>query len=189
MFLWSRAVVLCAILHFAAAGNAPAQNEKDPKQAKEATPAPAAAPDQEALERKFAEDLSGVVFNGSYSVTGPNGERPAQMEKYTISKVSKVKDDYWLFLARVQYGKTDLTVPMQLQVKWAGDTPVITLTDLTIPGLGTFSSRVLIYCDRYAGTWQHDKVGGHLWGRIEKIKKSDEPAAEGKENGEKKQAK
>jgi len=34
---------------------------------------------------------------------------------------------------------------------------------------------VLIYGDRYAGTWQHDKVGGHLWGRIEKPAK---PAAE-----------
>jgi len=58
-----------------------------------------------------------------------------------------------------------------LQVKWAGDTPVITLTNLTIPGLGTFTSRVMIYGDRYAGTWQHDKTGGHLWGKIVKIDK------------------
>lgn len=143
-------------------------------------PAAVKSLDQEALERKFAEDLSGVVFNGSFSIAGPNGEKPAQMEKYTISKVSKVKDDYWLFVARMQYGKTDLTLPMQLQVKWAGDTPVITLTELTIPGLGTFSSRVLIYGDRYAGTWQHDKVGGHLWGRLEKIKKPTDNDAEKK---------
>lgn len=186
MIVPHRALVLSTFVLLTGAASALAQNEKESKQ--DQAPKQAAAPlDQEARERKFAEDLSGVVFNGSYSVTGPNGERPAQMEKYTISKVSRVKDDYWLFVARIQYGKTDLTVPMQLQVKWAGDTPVITLTDLTIPGLGTFSSRVLIYGDRYAGTWQHDKVGGHLWGKVEKIKQPAEARPETKQpNGEKK---
>jgi hypothetical protein len=146
-----------------------------PKSASTGTvPADPAAPiDQADLEKKFAENLSGVVFSGSYSVTTSGEDKPAQMEKYTIQRVSRVKDrdDYWLFAARIQYGKNDLTIPLTLQVKWAGDTPVITLTKLTIPGLGTFTSRVMIYGDRYAGTWQHDKTGGHLWGKIEKIDK------------------
>ncbi len=125
--------------------------------------------DQAALEKAFAEKLSGAVFAGSYSVTTADGqEKPAQMEKYTIAKVSKLKEDYWLFTARIEYGKNNVMVPMTLQVKWAGDTPIITLTDLTIPGLGTFTSRVMVYGDRYAGTWQHGKTGGHLWGRVEK---------------------
>jgi hypothetical protein len=47
---------------------------------------------------------------------------------------------------------------------------VITLTNLAIPGLGTFTSRVVIYDNQYAGTWQHGKVGGNLFGRIEKVK-------------------
>jgi hypothetical protein len=138
----------------------------------------AAAPlDQAALEKKFAEDLAGVVFAGNYSVTVAGKEKPAEMEKYVISRISKVKDkeDVWLFVSRIQYGKTDLEIPLTLQVKWAGDTPVITLTNLTIPGLGTFTSRVMIYGDRYAGTWQHGKTGGHLWGRIEKIEKPVDP--------------
>ena len=142
---------------------------------------PETTPDQAALEKKFAEDLSDVVFSGNYSVTREGKETPAEMEKYTITRVSKVKDDLWLFAARIQYGKHDVTIPMTLQVKWAGDTPVITLTNLTIPGLGTFTSRVLIYGDRYAGTWQHDKTGGHLWGRLEKVKKpADAEEADGK---------
>jgi hypothetical protein len=33
-------------------------------------------------------------------------------------------------------------VPIPLIVRWAGDTPVITLTDLTIPGVGTFTTRL-----------------------------------------------
>jgi hypothetical protein len=129
--------------------------------------------DQAALEQKFAESLSGVVFAGSYSVTTGAKETPAAMEKYTITRVTKIKEkkDAWLFETRIQYGKTDLTVPLVLPVKWAGDTPVITLTNLSIPALGTFTSRVMIYGDRYAGTWQHGKTGGHLWGRIEKIEK------------------
>jgi hypothetical protein len=129
--------------------------------------------DQAALDKKFAEKLSGAVFAGRYSVTVGGKETPAEMEKYTISRVSKLKDkdDYWVFSTRIQYGKTDLVIPLTLQVKWAGDTPMITLTNVAIPGLGTFTSRVLIYGDRYAGTWEHGKTGGHLWGRIEKIEK------------------
>jgi hypothetical protein len=146
-----------------------------------------AALSQEELEKAFAERMSGVVFSGSYSVTSGGEEKPARMEKYTITKVSKFKDDYWIFNARIQYGKNDVTLPLTLPVKWAGDTPVITLTNLSIPGLGTFTSRVLIYGDRYAGTWQHDKTGGHLWGRIERIEKDPQAApARPPADGEKK---
>ena len=56
---------------------------------------------------------------------------------------------------------------MSLQVEWAATTPVITLTNAAIPGLGTFSSRVVIYKNKYAGTWSHGEVGGHLFGTIE----------------------
>jgi hypothetical protein len=51
---------------------------------------------------------------------------------------------------------------------WAGDTPIIEMTDVTIPRLGTFSARVFFYGDRYAGTWQHGQYGGHMFGRIQK---------------------
>jgi hypothetical protein len=129
------------------------------------------------LEKKFAQQLSGATFAGQYTMAGQKEGVPPQMERYTIAKVSKLpKGDSWLFEARIQYGKYDLTVPMILDVKWADDTPVISLSDLTIPGLGTFTSRVLVYGDRYAGTWQHGEAGGHLWGRIEKAAPIAKPA-------------
>jgi hypothetical protein len=28
--------------------------------------------------------------------------------------------------------------------------------------------RLFFHGDRYAGTWQHGAIGGHMWGRIEK---------------------
>ena len=50
---------------------------------------------------------------------------------------------------------------------------LVAATDLAIPGLGTFKSRVLIYDGKYAGTWQHGKIGGSLFGRIERIEKAE----------------
>ena len=58
---------------------------------------------------------------------------------------------------------------MKLPVKWAGDTPVISLTNKAIPGFGTFTARVMFYGDEYAGTWSGGSHGGLMWGKIVKI--------------------
>jgi hypothetical protein len=125
---------------------------------------------QAALDKKFAETLSGVTLVGFHTDSNKPAGKLTE-ERYSIRSVSKLKDDYWLFKARIKYGKHDVTVPLSLQVKWAGDTPVITLTDLDIPLLGKFSARVLFYDGTYAGTWSGAKHGGHLFGKIEKDKK------------------
>jgi hypothetical protein len=130
-----------------------------------------AAPDKEALFKQFTEQLNNAKLVGNFTMFGKEDEK-LKKEEYTITSVTKIDEgDYWLFKTRVKYGDKDVTVPMPLEVKWAGDTPVITLTDTTIPGLGTFSARVVIYQDTYAGWWKHGEAGGHLFGRIEKIKK------------------
>ena len=118
-------------------------------------------PDAAELEKAFAERMSGSVLVGNYSVVGKE-MKPSNPERYELRKVAKVKDNLWLFEARIKYGKTDVTLPMHLRLVWADDTPMIHLSDTIIPGLGTFSARVLFHGDRYAGTWQHDKVGGHF---------------------------
>jgi hypothetical protein len=90
-------------------------------------------------------------------------------DRYTISSAKKLAGDLWSIQTRIQYGERDVTVPVPVKVLWAGDTPVITLTDLTIPGVGTFTSRVLIYRNEYAGTWSSSKGhGGQMFGRIER---------------------
>jgi hypothetical protein len=128
---------------------------------------------QEALDKKFTETLSGASLVGYHTDSNmPAGK--LTKERYTIRSVSKLKDDYWLFKARIAYGKHDVTVPITLQVKWAGDTPVITLTDLTIPLMGKFSARVVIYDGSYAGTWSGAKHGGHMFGKI--VKEAEKPA-------------
>jgi hypothetical protein len=153
--------VLCVSLYGTIARSEDPKSQVEPKQ-------DAAAVDREALFKQFEETLSGVKLVGRFTITGKDdGELPK--EEYTINSVTKLPEgDYWLFKARIKYGENDVTVPLPLEVKWAGSTPVITLTDFTIPGMGTFSARVVIDSKKYAGTWAHGKVGGHLFGVIEK---------------------
>jgi hypothetical protein len=120
-----------------------------------------------AREREFAESLSAAVLVGSYTTDG-KADAPLPKERYSIARVTKLSSGLWLFNARIQYGNVDVTVPVPLRVEWAGDTPVITMTDQSIPGLGTFTARVMVYRGQYAGIWQHDTVRGHLFGIIEK---------------------
>jgi hypothetical protein len=126
-------------------------------------------PPQEDLDRWFSEKLANVVFSGNYSVTQGAEEKSAVMEKYAISKATRLNGSTWLFGAKWQIQGKEFPIAVPFQVLWAGRTPVITLDEVTIPGLGTFSARVLIHDEWYAGTWVHGKVGGHLWGRIERM--------------------
>ena len=129
------------------------------------------AEEQERFQR-FERMMAGVKLSGKFTILGKeDGHHPK--EEYEITSVKKLpRGDYWVINARIKYGKQDVSLPLPLEVKWAGDTPMITLTDFTIPGLGTFSSRVVLYNKKYAGTWTHGKVGGHLFGTIEKLEKA-----------------
>ena len=123
--------------------------------------------EQFALHEKFKRLLTGAKLNGQFTIDGKSMSE-TKSEAYEISKVEKAAEgDYWTITARIKYGDNDVEVPIMLEVKWAGSTPVITLDNLTIPGMGTFSARVLFHKDKYVGTWQHDAVGGHMFGVVE----------------------
>jgi len=134
-------------------------------------PSTAAAHDKVAdraeLEKKFSECLSGATLDGYFTET-PGDESKPRESKYVINKVSKIKDDLWLFDAQIKYGEHDVTVPIPLIVRWAGDTPVITLDKAGVPGFGTFSARVLIYDNTFAGMWSGERHRGELYGRVVK---------------------
>ena len=120
------------------------------------------------LEQQFSERMRGVALVGRFTVAGRE-DQPGRPDRYDISSVEKVGSDLWRFNARIRYGTSDVTLPVVVTMRWVGDTPMITLTDYSIPSLGTFTTRVFFYGGRYAGTWQHDRVGGHMFGRIEKL--------------------
>lgn len=132
--------------------------------------------DQEARNAQFLKQMNGVKLVGKFTVLGKDQDK-LPTEEYEIRSVQKLPaGDKWLFNARIKYGKLDVTLPMALDVVWSGDTPVITLTDVTIPTLGTFSCRVLIYNGKYAGTWTHGAAGGHMFGVLEPLADDAAPA-------------
>lgn len=136
------------------------------------------APAMNDAERAFAEQLSGATLVGRFTVGEADGE--ARPERYELGDVRKVGDGQWLIPARIVYGDHDVTLPITLPVEWAGDTAVIIVDKVGLPGLGEYSARVLIHDGRYAGYWQGAGHGGHLFGTIVKPEPAaiDEPAGE-----------
>ena len=122
--------------------------------------------DQEALEAKFKSTLTNAVMEGRWSLIKDGTVTPEQPEKYTIVGVNKLFGERWVIRARIQYGEKDITAPIPVRVKWAGDTPVITVDDVGLPGGASYSARVLIYDDTYAGTWSGPNLKGLLSGII-----------------------
>ena len=119
---------------------------------------------QDELDRKFQEMMHNVTLEGRSSRL--NDDKIIGQEKYVIEKVSKLTGETWLMQARMQYGGHEWPIPIPVTIKWAGDTPVITLTELSIPGKGTFTARVILYGGQYAGTWSAKDHGGQIFGKI-----------------------
>ena len=167
----SRLLTVFAVLCVVTIGARPAWS--DPQPPESASPAPEAR--RAELFQAFSKKLSGAALVGEFSVSGRETEKPPSPERYELDSVTPLEDDYWMIMARIKYAKYDVKVPLRLKVYWADDTPVISLTDFAIPGLGTFTARVMFYGDRYVGTWQHGEVGGHMWGHIESKPTSEKP--------------
>jgi hypothetical protein len=133
-----------------------------------ASPAKPAADEQTAREKEFEQKLTNATFRGRWCSVKEGRLGPEREEKYSLLGVRKVGGDVWVIQSRIQYGDKDVTVPVPVHVKWAGDTPVISITDLAIPGVGTYTARVLVHGNTYAGTWSGGEHGGLLSGVIER---------------------
>jgi len=118
------------------------------------------------LEAKFTATLTNATLKGHWCAIKDGQLGPEQDDKYSILGVSKIGGDIWLVNARIQYGTNDIVAPIPVRVKWAGDTPVIVLDKVGIPGAATYSARVLIYEKTYAGAWSGGDHGGLLNGVI-----------------------
>jgi len=139
---------------------------------------PATQPlDPAALEKQFETTLTNATLVGHFTTTGSNA--PPKEDRYHIVKVTKQQDGNWLFQARMRYAGQELLIPLVIPVKWAGDTAVIQVTGMRMPGGSGpgYSARVLIYGDQYAGTWSSPKHGGHLFGRISRAAATTQPAS------------
>jgi len=134
-----------------------------------------ASEEQTQREEAFSRLLSGARLSGLFtSDSAP--ESPPMKDEYTITSAEPEAGDQWRIQALIEYGEHSVPVSLLIPVKWAGDTPVITLDDLEVPGLGKFTARVLFHGQSYAGVWSGKDHGGQMVGHIERA-----PAAQPKE--------
>jgi hypothetical protein len=122
---------------------------------------PAAAAD---AEKQFEQMMTGAVLVGRSTLDGRDGL--SGEERYSIDHVSKLAGDVWMFQSRMKLDGHEIPLPIPVTIKWAGDTPVIEVTDMSIPRMGSYTARVVLYRDRYAGTWSGKNHGGQLFGAI-----------------------
>lgn len=122
-------------------------------------------PAQEVLDRQFQDMMRGATLSGSS--TRLNSDKVYTGEKYIIESATRLTVDTWLLKSRMQEGGHDIPLPIPVTIRWAGDTPVIEITDLSLPGMGTYTARVVLCRGQYAGTWSgQNGVGGQLFGKI-----------------------
>jgi len=135
---------------------------------------PTSSADAQQTKRYAAleKSLTGATMVGYFT---DSNAAPTKLtaDRYDLKSVRHLGEDQWLFQTRIRYGDHDLTLPLTLPIHWAGDTPVITVEKLVVPGLGTFSARVMIYDNHYAGFWSGADHGGHMFGKIEHESKNE----------------
>jgi hypothetical protein len=133
---------------------------------------------QEDLEAKFKEAMTAITMSGRWCPIKDGVLGEEKEDNYTIVSVEKGNGDAWTINAKMKYGNREVVAPIPVQVKWAGDTAVIVVDKLSIPGSNgyggvTYSARVLVYENVYAGSWN----GGNRAGLLKGLIKKDKPAA------------
>ncbi len=122
---------------------------------------------QEELEAKFKAMLTKATLSGRWAPirNGTLGEE--KEDKYGIVSVGKVNGDSWVVNAKMKYGGREFVAPFPVKVRWAGDTAVLIVDNLQMPGgQNSYSARVMFFDNTYAGTWSGGGHGGMLSGLI-----------------------
>ena len=133
----------------------------------------APAPSAEELETRFKAAMTSVTMTGRWCPVKDGVLGAEKDDKYNIVSVEKVNGSSWVINARMRHGEQEAVMPIPVQIKWAGDTAVIIVDKLKLPGGNAYegsaySARVLIHDGTYAGTWSGGDHGGLLKGVITK---------------------
>lgn len=133
-------------------------------------------------ERLFKEHFGNSRLVGSFTLDSHPDDAP-EKDSYEIQSIEKLPDGRWKITALVSYGERSVPFSLPVPVEWAGDTPVLCITNLPIPFMGTYSARVLIDGERYAGTWSGKDHGGHMFGYLRPKQEQEKAGGEEEENG------
>jgi hypothetical protein len=129
-------------------------------------------PELSPSERQFQESMNDVALDGFSLV---DDSKDLHEDHYVIERITKVGEDTWKFQAKVRVNDRDVKVTIPVPVKFAGDTPVISLTNFVVPGFGKFSARIVFWNGGYAGTWTSGKTRGKLFGKVNRDSTSPTP--------------
>lgn len=134
-------------------------------------PVAVAAETDEGQAERFAaleKTLSGVALVG-FSTDSNKQPDELRKDRYELVMTKHLEGETWLVQAKFHYRDKDWVLPLALPIRWAGDTPVISLDKFPVPGLGEFSARVVIDQNHYAGFWSGGGHSGHLFGKVERL--------------------
>ena len=108
--------------------------------------------------------LSGATLSGFLSAEGSPQPRPASLQIKRLEKSAGPHD--WTFQVALQAAGNTEECPLTADVHWAGSTPVISIHEVNIPGVGTVSAKLLINNWLFAGIWVHNDKRGQVWGEV-----------------------
>jgi hypothetical protein len=130
-------------------------------------------------EERFKALLTNAFLRGRWAPLkdGELGEEKTG-DKYNIVSVTKGTGENWTVSAKMKYREQEIVLPIPVQMKFVGDTAIMIVDKLAIPGGGTYSARLLFYERTYSGTWSGGRGGGMLYGVITNEK--DDKQAEAK---------
>jgi hypothetical protein len=120
-------------------------------------------------EAAFQKAMEKVAFTGKWMPVDGNVVGEARDDSYAVQGVEKQSDGRWKIRAMMKYGGKEVEIPIPTRVEWAGDTAVLVVEKLAMPGSKEkYSARVLVHNGTYAGTWSSETQGGLLAGVLEK---------------------
>lgn len=126
--------------------------------------------DIEKLHEMFRQQMKGRKLIGQFTMAGEEAGKRRPEEYHILSANKLDKGDQWVIATKFKYGGKDFkTALITVDVKFAGDTPMIIVDNVPLPGSGTYSARVLFTKDQYAGTWSNGTVGGHMFGKLDHL--------------------
>jgi hypothetical protein len=129
--------------------------------------APTQKPQPSDPEERFKALFTKAILSGRWARI-KNGELGEERtgDKYTIVSVVKRDGDNWTVNAKMKYGEKELILPVPVRMKFSGDTALLMVEDLGIPGGGTYTARLMLFERTYSGTWKDQRGGGILYGTI-----------------------
>src|SRR5678816_3579689 len=89
--------------------------------------------------------VASVLARQCPGVAWGRDDRVPHADRYEISSVEKVGPDLWRFNARMDCCGVTGAIPVVVPMRWIGDTPVIMMTDTSLPAVGTFTVRLFFY--------------------------------------------